>query len=176
MSGRVNFPIRHSRYIAIPPLVAKYHHEWGKKFTTSGIHHEWRSHSWWIFFPIRGDILPLVVELRCTFRDSWGNFFSPTRGFATRGGKNPTTHPVLRGIVHTCHLYSTYYFSLRNFQQFVKHHKKEFMTGIEIVHWFFVCTHKFNDNSFTIMYFSLKIMQYLHSLIQYLKPSSWLIG
>ena len=66
--GEKNFPMSHERYIAIPPRVAKYHHEWGKKFTTSG-----EATSGEFFFPMSGDILPRVVELGCTLSDEWGN-------------------------------------------------------------------------------------------------------
>ena len=58
-------------------------------------HHSWLRHSWWNFFhhacwPICGEKLWLVWELKCAFRDSWGIINSTTRGFATRGG---ISHP-----------------------------------------------------------------------------------
>ena len=66
--GEKNFPMSHERYIAIPPRVAKYHHEWGKKITTSG-----EATSGEFIFPMSGDISPRVVELRCTLSDEWRN-------------------------------------------------------------------------------------------------------
>ena len=56
-SGRVNFPIRHSRYILIPPLVAKYPHSWETKFTTRGFatRADFVTHLWG-YFTTRGGI------------------------------------------------------------------------------------------------------------------------
>ena len=38
----------------------------------------------------------LLRHILCAFRDSWGNFFSSSRGFATRGGKSRPYFSTLR--------------------------------------------------------------------------------